>query len=140
MTTSAVATTDAETGGSCVDAAGGEDEVSPFENSSYEKDTYARRFITKQLPDLILSPMAKIGVLLATIAIFIVSAFGIVELQLDFQSVWFIPSGTDAKLAAELSAEYFTGENIPVFMYTKNVDYYTYAADVISLCDDLAAA
>jgi len=104
------------------------------EPASYIKDTLSRRIVTKYLPDLILSPYGKVGVFVLTAGILAMSAVGITKLQLDFQSSWFIPDGTVAKDAFNLSQKYFTGENLPVSFYTKDIDYYAHRADMLDLC------
>ena len=105
---------------------------------NYIKDTFSRRIITKYLPNIILNPWGKVGVFVFTIGLLVTASIGIHRLQLDFQASWFLPDGTSAKNAINLSQKYFTGENLPVYMYTKNVDYYTNRADMLSLCQSFS--
>lgn len=101
---------------------------------SYVKDTLARRIVTKYLPDFILSPNGKIAVFLVTAGILAMAGVGISKLELDFQQHWFIPDGTTAKDAYNISFKYFTGQNIPVAVFTKDVDYYANRANMLDLC------
>ena len=132
MTDGAVATSDPEAPvvKSCISAV--------YEDATYQKDTLARRLITKHLPDLILTTPGKIGVLVLTLIIFAIAIVGVINLQLDFQYSWFLPDGSVAKAASDISLEYFTGENLPAFMYTKDIDYYAKRANVVDLCTELA--
>jgi predicted RND superfamily exporter protein len=102
-------------------------------------DSFTRRLVTEYLPRVILQPFGKICVLACTAGLIAASCVGITRLELDFQYSWFVPSNTPAYDALQINIDYFTGEFIPVFLYTQEADYFTQRSNMINLCSDFAA-
>ena len=103
-----------------------------------------RSFITRILPDAILSPVGKVAVLAFSALLLALGIVGILRLELDFQYDWFVPTeaadatGGAAK-ALRISEDYFSGRLTPLSMYTASDDHYLHRAEISSLCSAAAA-
>lgn len=109
------------------------------EEVKYKKKSFVRTAITEHLPNAILNPIGKACVLLTAAAFISAAIVGITRLELDFQYSWFVPEGTLAYEGIDIQETYFSGTFLPVFMYTKETNYYTYRADMLDLCSNFAA-
>jgi predicted RND superfamily exporter protein len=101
-----------------------------------DEKSMIRWFISYKLPRFLISKVGKLTVLITTIALLVVGAFGIDRLKLDFQYKWFLPKydlfGKHNIIydARQISEEYFDGEALPVGVYLNDGDYYTNRAEI----------
>lgn len=118
-------------------------------NNEVQKTSFIRTIITQKLPDIILHPYGKIGVILSVVVLLVVSIIGITELTLDFQYSWFVPSrtlsGEEVKIhtSLDIAEKYFVVQSIPVGFFTKgsvgsnNHNHYIYRNEFDTLYTDL---
>jgi hypothetical protein len=121
-----------------------------------EKESFITHLIGNRLPDLILKPAGKAGVLLLTAGLLVIGGVGCANLKMDFLYEWFLPGGfncfemgikgsSGCKAHKQTEAiyakkQFFTGLNLPAELYTKEADYFAYQAELSDVVTNLQAS
>eukprot|EP01025_Chloroclados_australasicus_P031754 TRINITY_DN3212_c0_g2_i12.p1 TRINITY_DN3212_c0_g2~~TRINITY_DN3212_c0_g2_i12.p1 ORF type:complete len:838 (-),score=67.46 TRINITY_DN3212_c0_g2_i12:303-2816(-) len=129
------ATSQPVTTGNCVNnknnSAGGEQQK--FQNRKccgvgdfdISKPTIISMVIGQYLPMVTLSTPGKIIFILLEIGLVVAGIYGATRVRMDFQyREWFVPDGSWLKDAFNLEREYFDGNTVPFYVYTKQGDYF----------------
>jgi len=99
----------------------------------------ATRLASEYLPRILLHPVGKVVVLALAVAMVGAGCYGATQVEQNFDIEWFTPDSSDLQKTYDVRDAYFMGQNMPVRVYTKQVDYFALQGQLGQLNAALAA-
>lgn len=93
----------------------------------------ASRLASQYLPRMVLTPVGKGVVLALAVGLVAAGTVGAVQVEQNFDIEWFTPDSSPLQRTYDVRDTYFQGQNMPVRVFTKQVNYFALQSQVAQL-------